>query len=308
MSKHRILTGDVLETSRRIEDSSIHAIVTSPPYYAQRRYSDDPNSAELGREETPDEYAQRLALYLDRLFDLVRGDGTLWLNIGDTIKDGVCLGLPWRVIGHLQRWLCVGEILFHKLDPIPSSATKRPVRAHEFVFMLAKSKDYFYNPVAIMEPNSTGDGMSNSRSVWRLSTESSKVAHGAVMPQGLIRRCLQAATSEHGNCGKCGAPYLRQVKKTRKATRPARNNKFAGSSAKVGKRDTGRNVTTVETVGWQKQCKCSGASRVPATILDPFAGSGSTAVACKAMGLNSISCELYPEYAAMIKQRLKDGK
>ena len=128
------------------------------------------------------------------------------------------------------------------------------------------------------------------------------------MPQGLIRRCIKAATSEKGNCGKCGAPYLRQVKKTRKATRPAKNNKFTESSDKAGKRDTGRHITVVETVGWQKQCKCSGASRVPATVLDPFAGSGSTAVACKAMGLNSVSCELYPEYAAMIKQRLKDGK
>lgn len=307
MSKHRILTGDVLETSKRIKEGSIHAVVTSPPYYGQRKYGDS-GYTELGREESPDEYAQRLALYLDSLFDLVRDDGTLWLNIGDTIKNGVCLGLPWRVIGCLQKWLCVGEIVFHKSDPIPSSATKRPVRAHEFVFMLAKSKDYFYDPVAIMEPNSTGDGTSNARSVWRLSTESSKVAHGAVMPQGLIQRCIQAATSENGNCGKCGAPYLRQVKKTRKATRPAKDNKFTESSAKVGKRDTGRNVTAVETVGWQKQCKCSGASRVPATILDPFAGSGSTAVACKAMGLNSVSCELYPEYVAMIKQRLKEGK
>ena len=74
--RHRILTGDVLKTAARIENGSIHAIVTSCPYYRQRKYGDS-EDAELGREETPDEYAQRLAFYLDSLFDLVRDEGTL---------------------------------------------------------------------------------------------------------------------------------------------------------------------------------------------------------------------------------------
>lgn len=306
MARHRILLGDVNERRSDLEPESVHAIVTSPPYFGQRVYGGD--GREMGREETPDEYARELAATLDGLFDVVRSEGTLWLNIGDSIQKGVCLGLPWRVIGYLQKWLCVAEIIYQKADPIPSNAAKRPVRAHEFVFVLAKSTDYFYDPVAIMEPNSTGNGLSNARTVWRLSTESSKAAHGAVMPQGLIRRCLKAATSEYGCCGKCGTPYVRQVEKETKATRPGKDNKFKESSAKVGKRDTARKVTKVTTTGWAKQCGCPGSQRAAATILDPFAGSGSTAVACKATGLNSISCELYPEYTEIIKQRLREGK
>lgn len=213
------------------------------------------------------------------------------------------------VINALEAWKCVAEVIFQKTDPIPGQATRRPVRAHEFVFVLAKDpKAYFYDAEAIKHPNSTGDGMTNARTVWAMSTESSKVAHGAVMPQGLIRKCLKAAVSEYGNCAECGAPYKRHVERKTIATRPGIANKFKQSSAKVGKRDTRRRVTETKTIGWHQSCTCKTARRVPATILDPFAGSGSTAVACKALGLNSVSIELYPEYSQLIKQRLREGK
>lgn len=184
-SKYRILCGDVREMLKTLPEESVHCVVTSPPYYGLRRYSDDKN--EIGREETPQEYVQNLVEVFREIWRVLRDDGTAWLNLGDcfagsgkgptghngiadqdrrqgfnspkvvipdNLKPKDLIGIPWRVAFALQDdgWYLRSDIIWHKPAPMPESVTDRPTRAHEFVFLLTKSPRYYYDGEAIREP------------------------------------------------------------------------------------------------------------------------------------------------------------
>lgn len=172
----QVRQGDALEQLRETPDESAQCCVTSPPYWALRDYGVD---GQLGLEETPDEYVAKLVAIFDEVRRVLRPDGTLWLNLGDSYAantligapqhgraavqrrrkpHGDCkpkdlIGIPWMVAFALRAdgWYLRRDIIWSKPNPMPESVTDRPTSAHEYLFLLSKSSRYFYDAAAIRE-------------------------------------------------------------------------------------------------------------------------------------------------------------
>ena len=149
----------------------------------------------------------------------------------------------------------------------------------------------------------------NARNVWQIPTQGRPEAHFATFPDELPRRCILAGTSEHGVCADCGAPWARQVEKSGGATGKSWHDH--SDDAKMGQRDAvdlraaskENGGYHTQTVGWQPTCECN-AARVPATVLDPFIGSGTTCAVAQQIGRNSIGLDLNPVYLVIAAKRL----
>ena len=181
MSTVKIIVGDVRNTLAKLPDQSVHCCVTSPPYWGLRDYG---HPDQIGLEETPEEYVQTMVNVFREVKRVLRHDGTLWLNLGDSYTGGAksgganqndggpmyrgetlptkkgnglkpkdLVGIPWRVAFALQAdgWYLRQDIIWHKPSPMPESVTDRCTKAHEYVFLLTKRERYFYDAVAIAE-------------------------------------------------------------------------------------------------------------------------------------------------------------
>lgn len=219
--KYTVYRGDAYQTLSNLPSRVCQTAVTSPPYWGLRDY-DCPN--QIGSEETVDDYIENLVLVFRELRRVLRDDGTLWLNIGDSYTSGGrtwrapdkknparamsyrpptpaglkpkdLVGIPWRLAMALQAdgWYLRSEIIWHKPNPHPESVKDRPTRAHETLFLLSKSESYFYNHEAIRERCVNGT-LRNKRSVWTVQTEPIKEAHFATFPTRLIEPCILAGS------------------------------------------------------------------------------------------------------------------
>ena len=178
-----IINRDALYALRELPEESVHCCVTSPPYYALRDYGLD---AQIGREDTPEQYIDRLTEVFRELRRVLRSDGTFWLNIADTYcgtgnkgyhadpknpkgrngqavsiarqaagcKQKDLIGIPWLLAFALRAdgWYLRSDIIWQKENPMPESVKDRPTRCYEHIFLLTKSKKYFYDAAAIAEP------------------------------------------------------------------------------------------------------------------------------------------------------------
>jgi len=218
----RILQGDALGILKGFPSGSFRSCITSPPYWGLRDY-DIPG--QIGAEPELDDYIKNLALVFDEVRRTLSDDGTLWLNIGDTYTSGNrkwrdadrknparamsyrpptpkglkpkdLIGVPWRLAFALQSagWYLRSDIVWYKPNCQPESVKDRPTQSHEYVFMFSKSKDYYYNREAAMEPADAKGELRNRRSVWAISTEAYPGAHFATFPPGLVVPCLLAST------------------------------------------------------------------------------------------------------------------
>ena len=174
--------GDCREVLAELPAESIQCVVTSPPYWGLRDYGTD---GQLGLEQTPDEYVANMVEVFHAVRRVLRKDGTVWLNLGDSyssggrttttndtlrgdtpvnvtrtpvvegIKPKDLVGIPWRVAFALQAdgWYLRSDIIWSKPNPMPESVTDRPTKAHEYIFLLTKSPHYYYDADAIREPN-----------------------------------------------------------------------------------------------------------------------------------------------------------
>lgn len=295
-----ILQGDALTVLKTLEPESVHCCVTSPPYYGLRDYGAD---GQIGLESTPDEYVGKLVEVFREVRRVLHDGGTLWLNLGDSysgykgdnygktkgnltartpvatdkplrtgtphtcgLGDKQLLGIPWKVAFALQSdgWILRQDIIWHKPNPMPESVRDRCTKAHEYLFLLSKSKRYYFDGKAIKEPiTSSGyggisnkstskrlgsglestkdyepDGTRNKRSVWTICPKPYKGAHFAVFPPALVEPCIKA-----------GSP-------------------------------------------------------VGGTVLDPFGGSGTTGQVATSLGRNVVLIELNPAYIPLIKERM----
>ena len=229
-----ILHGDCLDQLKTLDDQSIHTCITSPPYWGLRDYGNDD---QLGLESSPDEYINNMVAVFREVKRVLRDDGTLWLNLGDTYGRGVktnlpkknLLGMPWRVALALQAdgWILRQDIIWHKPNPMPESVRDRCTKAHEYIFLMAKQQKYYFDNNAIKEdakyPNGpvapekikkgvgmhgmhTREGLSklgardkrNKRSVWKVTTKPFKEAHFATFPMDLIEPCVLAGSPVDG--------------------------------------------------------------------------------------------------------------
>jgi hypothetical protein len=305
---------------------------------------------------------------------VLRGDGTLWLNLGDSfagagaggggnrkgnehgqhdalvgtirgtvpvgLKPKDLVGIPWRVAFALQAdgWWLRQDIIWHKPNPMPESVTDRCTKAHEYMFLLAKSARYYYDSEAIKEASTTAphapgntakrfdksgtnswksdrmdsvwgaDGTRNRRSVWTVTTKPYREAHFATFPPKLIEPCILASTSEKGCCPRCGAPWERVWEHGDITSTGGGNGRELSGQCLVGGRgdsNVGKFVCREHrTTGWQPTCDC-GDQPVPCTVLDPFNGSGTTGAVAVEHGRNYIGIELNPAYIDMAKRRIQ---
>jgi len=301
---NRVIFGDCRDTMRDLKAQGVRVqcCVTSPPYYGLRDYG---HPGQIGLEKTPAEFVAALVEVFEGVRELLADDGVLWLNLGDSYAGGGggnysksdkqtphgehitnvrnkpgwldaagmkpkdLMGMPWRVAFALQAagWYLRQDIIWHKPNPMPESVTDRCTKAHEYLFLLSKSERYFFDHVAIQEPETmkpqnrltprkanpdakvhgmpeyrqqeggTGGGMRNRRSVWSVNTAPYGGAHFATFPPALIEPCILAG------------------------------------------------------------------SRTGDVVLDPFMGSGTTAQVAQALGRQWIGCELNTEYAPLQQAR-----
>jgi DNA modification methylase len=184
VSEYKILVGDARARLSEIETASVQCVVTSPPYFGLRDYGND---AQMGLESTPAEYVKELVGVFDEVWRVLKDDGTLWLNLGDSYagsgrgpggdkskqrtnagsmvesvrlyksgganKPKDLLGIPWRVAFALQDagWYLRQDIIWAKPNPMPESVIDRCTKSHEYLFLLSKSARYYYDASAIAE-------------------------------------------------------------------------------------------------------------------------------------------------------------
>ena len=297
-----VLFGDCRDSLKIIANEAEKArmCVTSPPYYGLRDYGGEEN--QIGQEQSPEQYVEEMVKVFALVRDCITDDGTLWLNIGDSYynyrsdgnypqqtvsktrqdlpmntpvrgnklegyKSKDLIGIPWMLAFALRAdgWYLRQDIIWHKPNPMPESVKDRCTKAHEYIFLLSKSKNYYYDNEAIKEPakdwgtrdrskgkyHNPGTGLQphsgltksyakkNKRSVWSVNKKPYKGAHFATYPEELIEPCILAG-SEKGDI-----------------------------------------------------------------ILDPFMGSGTTAVVAKKNSRAYYGCELHKEYASLQTDRIR---
>jgi DNA modification methylase len=261
--KYKLLQGDAYEQLRTLKSQSVQCAVTSPPYWALRDYG---VKAQLGQESTPYEYVAKLVAIFSEVKRVLKDDGTLWLNLGDTyvgssqsykqnslklspiqkgnrgslhslkrlppnfrvsgLKPKDLVGIPWMVAFALRDagWYLRRDIIWYKTNGMTESVKDRPTSAHEYIFLFAKSKHYFYDADAIREPHKPESierqkytrnspryysligkpqhGLArplnplgrNKRSVWIISIKKNHFKHYAVFPEDIPTICIKAGT------------------------------------------------------------------------------------------------------------------
>ncbi|HXJ92650.1 MAG TPA: site-specific DNA-methyltransferase [Terriglobia bacterium] len=303
ISSSFLLEGDALARLSEMDAGAVNCCITSPPYFGLRDYGQE---GQIGLEATPDEYVARLVGVFAEVKRVLRDDGTLWLNLGDSyagggngsrdperwpkqsrsnngdrikyakkgtgLKDKNLLGIPWMVAFALRAdgWYLRSEIIWAKPNPMPESVTDRPTKAHEQVFLLSKSRSYYYDSEAIREPDL---GTDHPRTVHLEA--SLEPSNGLVGPHAGIR------TAE----GRNGAGRNKRSVWT-VATQPYPDAHFATFPPKL--------IEPMVLAG----CPRGG------TVLDPFAGSGTTLQVAEANGRRGIGIELNPDYIALAERRL----
>jgi len=238
---------------------------------------------EFGREDDHNEYVHKLINLFEELKRVLRDNGTVWLNLGDTYRNEQLLGIPWRTALALQDagWYLRSEIIWNKPNAMPSSVKDRPTTAHEHIFLLAKSKDYFYDADAIREPHVT-------------FTDASK------MKGGRNHFGKRNGTPE---IGKNQGNHNLHDGRWDQAFHPLGRNKRTVWDIPLGKfRDSHFAVFPEELV---KNCVLASA-REEDLVLDPFMGSGTTAYVAKKNGRNYLGIELVPKYIKMAEKRLDE--
>ena len=306
-----IRIGDCRQVLAAMPSDSVHCVVTSPPYFGLRDYGVD---GQIGLEASPDAFVAEMVAVFREVRRVLRDDGTLWLNLGDSYNSGGgyspdapsnrnskqstsggslarnmprieglkhkdLIGIPWRVAFALQQdgWYFRQDIIWHKPNPMPESVTDRCTKSHEYVFLMSKSARYFYDQAAIREEAVC------EKLPGRNMTDT-RETYGA------------------GNGGNSGLKALR--------------NRLRDS----GESDKDRNARSVWTIATQpfkeahfatfppdlaERCIKAGCPK-GGTVLDPFGGAGTTGLVADRLGRNAILIELNPQYANMARNRIAD--
>jgi site-specific DNA-methyltransferase (cytosine-N4-specific) len=339
----RILMGDNRKTLKNIPAKSIHAVVTSPPYWGLRNYNDE--GLQIGSEPNVAEYIKTLVEVFRGVRRALRDDGVVWLNLGDAVakkatdpdlgfKKGDLIGLPWRVAFALQAdgWFLRCDTIWHKPSGLPESTNNRPSKAHEYVFLISKSLDYFYDVEAAKVPSLSAlnagipEGSApkvRQRSVWSIGATKSKLNHTAMFPETLVQTCLQPSLSAKGVCKACGKPWTRYEVGKERIDDPIllrylgtdKDGTYNGKEQKnykdqkaqrttKGKQSMLASMLTKTLWKWKANCSCK-AKRARPLVLDPFGGAGTTAVVAARMGADVVLCELNKDFARIARDRVK---
>jgi len=255
----------------------------------------------------------------------------------DGLKPKDLCGIPWRVALALQAdgWYLRSDIIWAKPNPMPESVTDRPTKSHEHVFLLSKRPQYYYDQEATREPAQYGrgiyteqwksgkencdghrsgggthshtyEGSRNLRDVWHIATHAYPEAHFATYPEKLVEPCIKAGSAARA-CGKCGAPWEREVQKEQygdwNERRDERMEVGHDCSGKIMGDDFHRSYKAPVTTGWRPTCSHSD-DTTSSLILDPFCGSGTTGAVAVRLGRRFVGIEMNPEYIKLAEKRI----
>lgn len=304
-----IEVGDCLQSMGFMGDQSVHTCVTSPPYFGLRDYGVD---GQIGLEPTPEEFVAALVAVFREVRRVLRDDGTLWLNLGDSysrppakggsgpggknrdwygdnygkargsaipagLKDKDSIGIPWRVAFALQAdgWYLRQDIIWHKPNPMPESVKDRCTKAHEYIFLLSKGPKYYFDHEAIKEP-AVGGQTGRATSFKREGSKRAQAIPGQTVGTHRADREDVAYNGETRNRRSVWTVTTKPFKGAHFATFPP---------------------DLIEP------CILAGCPE-GGTVLDPFGGAGTTGLVAEKHGRNAVLCELNPEYAEMAAERI----
>jgi len=318
---NRILIGDAAKTLRKLPAASVDCVVTSPPYFQLRNYQHD---GQLGLEPHVEDWVEELRRVLREINRVLTPTGTVWLNVGDSYSTGEAHGAqpkslllgPERLALSLLKdgWIIRNKIVWAKRNPMPSPTRDRLAPTWEAMYLLVRQRDYFFDLDAVRVPHktkfkpaspkrgwsvppdwrvttsSTNSGLDalnaagrvghplgkNPGDVWFLSTASYRGPHHAVFPASLVERPILAGCPAQ-RCTRCRSPWRREA--TRKL----------GHLAVRGE--------------LHPTCGCR-ARPEPGLVLDPFIGSGTTAIVAERLGRNWLGIELNPTFARLAQHRI----
>ena len=312
-----IITGDALTTLKKMPRAIFQTSITSPPYFNLRDYETED---QIGTEESPTEYIDRIVTIYKEVKRVLRRDGTCWINIGDKyashqtypnlhIKDKDLMGIPWELAKALRkdRWHIRQMIPWVKQNAVPEKASDRPNTSIEYIILLAKNKTYYFDMEGAKECLGIKRNWRNGDSLLFMDvpTERHFLEHPAIMPDELARIMLKTSLSEKGCCKKCHTPLKRKIKKTNipgrtKFTKKSKYYSQTGPNSVTSLssyiKGDGRTNTIVETLGWEPQCKCN-FGKTTQLVLDPFSGAATTGSVALELGHSYIGIELYENYA-----------
>ena len=299
--RNKIYYGDVRETLPQLWQYKAQMCVTSPPYYGLRDYGGE--DKQVGQEETPEEYINNMVEIFRLVRDNLQDDGTLWLNIGDSyynyrpgkgqsypkqsvsktkqdlpdkcnkrgnklegLKEKDLIGIPWMLAFALRQdgWFLRQDIIWHKPNPMPESVRDRCTKSHEYIFLFSKSKKYFYDNEAIKE-DAKDWGVRN-----RVNGKYHNKGTGLQPHTGLTKS---------------------YPKKNKRSVWSVTNKPYKGAHFAVFPPDL------------ISPCILAG-SRVGDLVLDPFMGSGTTAMVSKQLGRDYLGCELHSDYSELAEKRI----
>jgi DNA modification methylase len=308
----KILLGDCRETLKGLAAGSVNCCVTSPPYFGLRDYG---HEGQIGLEKTPDEYVAEMVAVFREVRRVLRDDGTLWLNLGDSYGGGAkadkprpgcgradgkvddrgqrnrngvgaiagikakdLIGIPWRVAFALQGdgWYLRQDIIWHKPNPMPESVTDRCTKSHEYIFLFSKSPRYHFDSEAIKEESVGG----------------SKGASAT----------FKRASSKRGTEGVCPSSPMATHRSDREDVRydgPLRNRRDVWTVATRPYSGTHFATFPEELIA---PCILAGCP-VGGIVLDPFNGAGTTGLAAMKRGRDYLGCELNADYVRITLER-----
>ncbi len=320
MSEAMILQGDALERLRELPSECVRTCVTSPPYYNLRDYGEP---GQIGGEASPEEYIDKLVAVFREVRRVLRPDGTLWVNMGDSyatssgpqaptntrnsqghvkkrVPDGFkrkdLIGIPWMLAFALRAdgWYLRQDIIWAKPNCMPESVRDRCTKSHEYIFLLSKSPKYYFDAAAISEPIA---GSSTKRYLQNIERQS-----GSDRQPGKTNGPMKAALPRFGGdkYGKDGRDETRT--KSGKIYIPtlSRNKRSVWNVSTAGFRGAHFAVFPEKLV---EPCILAG-SPAGGVVLDPFTGSGTTGVVAAKLGRDFIGCEINPQYCQMAQERI----
>lgn len=320
--RNRIVLGDALQRLRALPDASIDCVITSPPYFRLRDYDAD---GQIGLERHVDRWVEQLTAISAEVRRVLVPTGTFWLNLGDTYSSHSSQGAerksllmaPERLSLRLQEqgWIIRNKIVWAKPNPVPSSIPDRLNCTYEVIYVLATQPTYFFDLDAIRQPHRSGatnvrtgkrsaaprehwrgpNGMAatglgalkaqgrvghplgkNPGDVWTITPGGYRGAHHAIFPLALATRMIAAGCPE-ARCTRCRLPWRQRVIRA-----------LGGTATRAALAPT---------------CTCKMASE-PGLVLDPFIGSGTTALAAENLGRDWLGIELNPDFASAARDRI----
>jgi DNA modification methylase len=299
MNKCEIIVGDAVEKLREIPDGSVRTVVTSPPYWGLRDYG---NQAQIGLEDTADEFIEKLCQVFDEVRRVLADDGTIWVNLGDTYVSKQLMGVPWRFAFAMQSrgWYLRQDIIWSKRNPLPESIKDRCTKSHEYIFLMSKKPRYYFDSTAIQEPlaessmkrlaQNVGEQKGSTRAHGGVGHTMRAVASKRAVTRGGFGRADIPGQSDHG--GPSDDETLVEL---------VRNKRSVWNVSVARFKDAHFATYPVELV---RPCILAG-SEPGDTVLDPFSGAGTTGVEALSLGRDYIGVELNPEYARLSAERIE---